>query len=286
MQKLLHLLSESSSLPITTCDAIKPYTIDRPLNTYPDPDLIKHNKHADKEYLVEDEINIHDEFPFILNVTLEDYGLLEDNMFINDFDDGRGLTYNVIDYKERLSTIEMRGVLTGSYAEIDLDAICRLNIEGISKEDYEKLPLHETLAIEAYLLEQEASYKMAFFTYFSAAEAIVRLKTDQIKLEIYPELEHAIEHLPLTDKVRIAAKHTFETAQLDTLPLWGGLMGLVKDCNSIRNEIAHGLIRRSLTSEDVAEAAACYIVLKQALINGLSSMPKIVKIYKPQKRRR
>lgn len=283
MQNLLQLLSEKSYLPLTTCDAIKSHTIDRPLSTYPDPNLIKHDKYADKEYFLEDEINIHDEFPFILSVTLENYGYLEDDVFTSDFQDGRGIKYDISKYNQRLSTIEMRGILTGGYAEIDFDATCRLAIEGISKKDYDNLPLHESLAIEAYLLAQESNYKMAFFTYFSAAEAILRLKTDKIKTELYPELEYAIEHLPLLDKARIAARHKFETADLNTLPLWGELMGLVKSCNSTRNEIAHGLIKATLTSENVANAAACYIVLKQALINGLSSMPKIVSIYKPKK---
>ncbi|NWF06710.1 hypothetical protein HX810_03350 [Pseudomonas salomonii] len=285
MDKLLELLNADPTLPLSTIQAIKTYSTQQYLDTHPDTALISHDKHTDKEYFVESDISLHDEYPFLLDATLEDYGFTFEDEMINDLDDGRGLRYKIHSINQRLSRIELRGILSGGYSEMDTVAKCKLSIRAITKKDYKKLDLYESLAIDAYLLEKEGNFKMAFFTYFSAVESIVRHKTDIIKSESYPELQHAIEHLPFGDKIRISGKHTFETDQIATIGIWGSLTKIANDCNTLRNEIAHGLSSKTFKLADAQKAAACYIVVQQALLNRIETMPALVKKYKVNKRR-
>lgn len=284
MKILLELLSENSELPTSTITAIKYHTIEKPLNTYPNTNLISHDKHVDKEYFVEDQLELHEEFPIIFGADLTEFGFAFEGELHTDLGDTRGLRYDVHGVDKRLAVIELRGVLTGGYGEMDEDALCRIKVRAISKADYIGLSLHETLAIEAHLLEAEGNYKMAFFTYFSAAEAALRIKTDKVKGEIYDELRGSLEHLSLDDKIKIAGKHTFKTKDFTTIPLWGDYMGAIRDCKTVRNDIAHGLKAKTFTRADVGKSAACYIITQQALLNGLSSMKDIINIYKPKKK--
>lgn len=286
LKSLLELLSENSELPIHSITTVMLHEIERTLNTYPDPDIISHDKHTDKEYFLEDEFDLHDEFPFILSAYINEFGFHFDGELFQDLGQGRDLRYSIHDINKRLAQIKLRGVLNGGYGEIDEEAVCRIKILAISKSEYAALSLHETLAIEAYLLLTEGNYKMAFFTYFSAAEAALRVKIDIIKSEIYEELHNSIEHLAFDEKIRIAGKHTFKTKELCTVPLWGDFMGILRDCKTTRNSIAHGLKAKVFIREDVDKAAACYIVTQQALLNGSRSMKDIVNIYKPKKRKR
>lgn len=285
MEKLLELLDADPTLPLSTIKAIGTYSIQYYLNTHPDAGLISHNKHTDKEYFIETDISLHEEYPLLLNAELEDFGFTFDDEMFRDFEDGRGLKYKIHKINQRLSTLELRGVLSGGYAEMDEEAKCELSIRAISQEDYKSLELHESLAIDAYLLKTEGNYKMAFFTYFSAVESIVRHKTDTIKNESYPELRHAIEHLPFGDKIKISGKHTFETDEIATIPIWGSLTNIANSCNTLRNEIAHGLSSKVFRLADAQKAAACYIVVQQALLNRIESMPTLIKQYKTQKKR-
>ena len=285
MEKLIKLLEADPTLPLSTIQAIRTYSTQQYLDTHPDAGLISHNKHTDKEYFVESEISLHDEYALLLHAELEDYGFTFDDELIRDLEDGRGLKYEIHRINQRLSKIELRGVLSGSYAEMDAEAKCDLSIRAITQEDYKTLKLHESLAIDAYLLKKEGNYKMAFFTYFSAVESIVRHKTDAIKNESYPELRHAIEHLPFGDKLKISGKHTFETDDITTIPIWGPLTNTANSCNTLRNEIAHGLSSKSLRLADAQKAAACYIVVQQALLNRVESMPTLIKQYKTKKNR-
>ena len=285
MNKLVDLLSNNSALPLTTINSIKHYTIERHLNTYPDTDLISHNKHADKEYFIEDEISLHENYPILLDASLMEYGFSFEDELLDDLEDGRGLKYKIHQIDQRFSAIRMRGVLSGSYAEIDADARCKLAIRAISKSDYKNLELHESLAIDAYLLEIEANYKMAFFTYFTAIESIVRLKTDRIKSETYQELGHAIEHLSLKEKIKISGKHTFPTIEISKISIWGAFTDLVTACNAARNDIAHAVNPRDFTRLDVKQAAACYMMTQQVLLNTLQSMKEVINVYAPKKKK-
>lgn len=285
MNKLVDLLSKNKALPLTTISSIKHYTTDHHLNTYPDTDLISHDKHVDKEYFIEDEISLHEEYPILLDASLMEYGFSFEDELFDDLEDGRGLKYKIHQIDQRFSVIRMRGVLSGSYAEMDADAKCKLDVRAISKDDYKNLQLHESLAIDAYLLETEANYKMAFFTYFTAIESIVRLKTDKIKGETYQELSHSIEHLPLKEKIKISGKHTFPDVEIAKVPIWGAFTNLVTICSAARNDIAHALKNKDFTHLDVKHAAACYMITQQVLLNKLQTMEEVIEVYAPKKRK-
>lgn len=285
MDELLELLENDRTLPIRTIKALGSHTVKRSLNLYPDPDLIKHDKHVDKDYMVEDTLDLHGDYPFILNARLEDYGYPDGRNLLKEFSAFRGINYDFGSLDQRRSKIHLRGVLTGGYPEMDIDIVCRVNVHAIDSENYAELELHESLAIEAYLLEQETNYKLALFMYFSAAESILRNIMEELKKYVSNEEAKKIEHCALNEKAKIAGKHTFKVDDLKQLPIWGSLMGLLKSSTLLRNKIAHPQKAQTITREDADMAAALYIITQHVFIQKISKMNDVINACNPKKRK-
>ncbi|MEN5243192.1 hypothetical protein [Pseudomonas atacamensis] len=249
MNKLLELLENDRTLPIRTIKALGSHTVKMPLNLHPDSDLIKHDKHVDKDYVVEDTLDLNDDYPFILNARLDDYGYPNGKNLFKEFSAFRGIRYDLGSLDQRRSKINLRGVLTGSYPEMDIDIVCRVKIHAINSDDYAELELHESLAIEGYLLEQETNYKLALFMYFSAAESILRNIIEELKKDASKEEAKKLEHYALAEKAKIAGKYIFEVDDLKQLPIWGSLMGLLKSSTNLRNKITHAQKTHTITRE-------------------------------------
>ncbi|MGY2956560.1 hypothetical protein ACVWWT_001769 [Pseudomonas sp. TE6349] len=285
MNKLLELLENDRTLPIRTIKALRSHTIKMPLNLHPDSDLIKHDKHVDKDYVVEDTLDLNDDYPFILNARLDDYGYLNGKNLLKEFSDFRGIRYDLSSLDQRRSKINLRGVLTGSYPEMDIDIFCRVKIHAINSDDYAELELHESLAIEGYLLEQETNYKLALFMYFSAAESILRNIIEELKKDASKEEAKKLEHYALAEKAKIAGRYIFKVDDLKQLPIWGSLMGLLKSSTNLRNKIAHAQKTHTITREDADMAAILYIITQHIFIRKASSLIDIIKASKPKKKK-
>lgn len=285
MKKLLELLENDRTLPIRTIKALGPHTVKMPLNLHPDSDLIKHDKHVDKDYMVEDALDLHDDYPFILNARLDDYGYPNGKILLKEFGAFRGIKYDLSSLDQRRSKIYLRGVLTGSYPEMDIDIVCRVKIHAIDGEEYAELELHESLAIEGYLLEQETNYKLALFMYFSAVESILRNIIEELKKDASKEDAKKLEHYSLNEKAKIAGKYIFGVDDLKQLPIWGSLMGLLKSSTILRNKIAHAQKMHAVTREDADMAAALYIITQHIFIRKASSMSDIINACKPKRKK-
>lgn len=277
MQKIIEKLANGSISHLDLIKEICTHSVRVRISTYPDPDLIQHDKFSDKEYFLEDEIDLSKSYAVIFNVALNDYGFNVDGDLHTDLGDERGLKYEIHRINERQRKVELRGVLKGGYTEIDLEAYADIDIYAISKKDYANLSLYKQLAVDAYLLESESNIKMAFFTYFSAIESIVRFKLDAIQLSIHSELHDALEHLSLDDKIRIVAKESFKTKELSSVPIWGEYQGLLREVKKIRNLIAHGKLEQEISLIDLHKCIACYIVTFCFSLKKLTTFKDILK---------
>lgn len=280
MQKIIQGVSEGSISPLDLINGIGEHSELVKISTYPDPDLIMHDKYSEKEYFLEDKLDFSERYSVIFNAYIGEYGFSYDDELYRDLGDDRGLSYEIHSLNERQREVELRGVLRGGFPEIDTDAKANINLVGLLNTDYPNLSLYEELAIDAYLLETEENIKMAFFTYFSAIEAIVRHRLDVIQENIYTELHEALEHLSLDLKVRIVAKDSFSTLDLQTIPIWGEFQGILRDVKKIRNLIAHGKLEHEVTLMDLNKCISCYIVLYCFSFKNLTSFNEIIKSFK------
>lgn len=280
MQKIIQGISDGSILHLDLIEEIGEHSERVTINTYPDPDLIRHDRFSLKEYFLEDDIDLSSDYSFIVNANLEDYGFVIDGDLHTDLGDERGLSYEIEEVNERQRKVTLRGILQGDYSDIDMDAEADICITGLLKSDYVNLSLYKELAIDAYLLESENNIKMAFFTYFSAMEAIIRSKLDVIQLKIHTELHDALEHLALDLKVKIVAKESFATDDLKQVPIWGEFQGLLREVKKIRNLIAHGKLENEITVIDLNKCIACYVVLFCFTYKNLTTFETIIKAFK------
>ncbi len=279
MKIIIEGISDGSIKHLSLIDEISEYLEEVKVSTYPDPDIIGHDKFSDKEYFLSDEIDFDESYSVIFDVILNECGFIVDGELYDDLGDDRGLSYEISRVNRRLRKVSLQGVLRGGYSEIDEEAIAKVSLQAISNKDYLKLNLYKELAVDAYLLEQEANVKMAFFTYFSAMEAIIRYKLDTIQEGIYAELHDALEHLSLDDKVRIVAKNCFNTDDLKTVAIWGEFQGALRDIKKTRNLMAHGKLEQEISLEDLYKCIACYVVVYCFSLKNCKSFKEIKRCF-------
>lgn len=279
MLRIINEISGGKISHLKLIDEITDYSDHVKVSTYPDPNLVQHDKFTDKEYFLEDEIDFSENYSVIFDADLEDYGFNVDDELLTDLGDERGLSYGIHRINERQRKVELRGILKGGYSDISEEAIAKVNLHAISKENYLKLDLFKELAIDAYLLESESNIKMAFFTYFSAIEAVIRYSLDIIQQDIYTELHDALEHLSLDDKVRIVAKKSFNTNELSRVAIWGEYQGALREVKKIRNLIAHGKLEAEVTKNDLQKCIACYVVTYCFSLKGCKTFDEIRNVF-------
>lgn len=280
MQKLIRGISDGSICHLSLIDEISEYSEEVTVSTYPDPNLVTHDKFTDKEYFLEDEMDFSEYYSVIFKADIDDYGFNVDGELLVDLGDERKLSYVLHRINERQRKIELRGILKGGYSDIDEEAIAKLRIKAVTKESYLTLDLFKELAIDAYLLEAESNIKMAFFTYFSAMEAVIRYRLDEIKKGVYTELHDALEHLSLDAKVRIVAKNSFSTYDLASVAIWGEYQGALRNAKRIRNLIAHGKLDTEISNLDLQRCIACYVITYCFSFKGCTTFNDIRAVFK------
>ncbi|PTT01737.1 hypothetical protein [Pseudomonas sp. HMWF006] len=79
-------------------------------------------------------------------------------------------------------------------------------------------------------MEKRGDVKLSFFTYFTELEAFITLELEYYKKGLHPELYHALEHLSIDEKIRIATKEAcmIEIEDLKKISVWGNLMEELK----------------------------------------------------------
>lgn len=218
-------------------------------------------KSQEQHYSLKESIYLHDDFENLLHVKLLDYGSkfeedrLERNIGSSDREPLE-LKISEIDYKHQKVVLE--GGIYGDLLHASAnDPIAKFLIAGFKPGDYKKLDLYKTLTCEAYLLESRGDTKLSFFTYFTAIESFAALKIQDYKSSVHPELHHALEHLSLDDKIKIAGRESCSTDDLSTIPAWGDVIGEFKKAQKLRNKIAHAHSRVEVSTEQVDSVFYC-----------------------------
>ena len=157
-----------------------------------------------------------------------------------------------------------------------------LEIFGLKAADLTDLKLYQELLLEGYLLEIEKSYRMAFFSYFTAIEAYVSETLESIKENLFPELHEPLENLQLDHKVRIIARDSLKTNDLNSIKFWGEFAGLLRDLKNKRNNIAHGKSKEVISIEVVNDCFACLLVLISFSEYGKKTLEEIRQLAYPK----
>jgi hypothetical protein len=277
LEKLVKAISENKISIIHLVDELKTYQITEKLRCHPNFDIVTYEKGINKEYFLEDKVDFSAKYSFINDIELTNFGVLVDGELYQELDESAYLNYEISRTNLRARTVELQGTLKGSGADFDHPVIGEFEIHAISNADYLSLPLYKDLLLEGYLLEAENNIKMAFFTYFSSIEALLRESLEDVKATLYTELHEALEHLQLDSKVRIVAKDVFNTQDLASIKLWGGFMGALKDVKTLRNQIAHGIFEGMIQVTELQKCKACLIVLHIIIQSKLTTMEQIMK---------
>jgi len=268
MKSIKQNFERNKFLPLFVISKLHAYDERASLLIKPDFDISSYEGPVDKEYALREEIDLSNKYKYIFDVNLEDFGYLvedDDTLYKEKGNSGEGrINYQIDNINNRERIVRLKGVLFGSGYDIGsefLDTIAELNIIGLSYDDSVDLKLYQELLLEGHLLELEKSFRMSFFSYFTAIEAFVSESLENIKINIPTELHDSLERLSLDDKVRILAKERFETSDFIKIKLWGQFSGLLKSIKDKRNKIAHGKCNIEITQDDVTNCFICASVL-------------------------
>jgi hypothetical protein len=218
-------------------------------------------KHQDQHYSIREHLYLKDDFEVILHATLLDYGAdlgedqLEKNIGSSESEPLQ-LKLSEIDHKNQRIILE--GGIYGDLLHASSNSpIAKLVVAGFKPGTYKKLELYKTLICEAYLLEVRGDRKLSFFTYYSAIESFISLKIQDYKEKLHAELHHALEHLSLDQKLKIAGREVCEVEDLSKIPVWGDMMGEFSKAQALRNKIAHAHSKVEITSDQLDSMFYC-----------------------------
>jgi len=286
MIKLREKLDQNKLLPIYLFSKLRIYKERVRLSLYPDSNLNKYDGLTDKEYFLTEELNLSETYQLIFRVDLKDFGYIVDGyeeLWREKDDGGLGKLHfqiDKVDYRER--KVRLNGSLFGNSEDLDSKAAADIEIFGLKAADLTDLKLYQELLLEGYLLEIEKSYRMAFFSYFTAIEAYVSETLESIKENLFPELHEPLENLQLDHKVRIIARDSLKTNDLNSIKFWGEFAGLLRDLKNKRNNIAHGKSKEVISIEVVNDCFACLLVLISFSEYGKKTLEEIRQLAYPK----
>ncbi|MHA7685080.1 hypothetical protein [Cupriavidus sp. PET2-C1] len=240
-------------------------SVRRSFSVDPDYDFNTYEGFTEKEYFIRDAADLKDEFKYVFDVELEDYGYDFDGELLKEKNnEGTGrLSLQLNRRSLRSLAIELEGSIFGSGADfggMHDDPVAELVVIGVDSQ--QRLELFEELLLEAYSLELEVNHRVSFFTYFTAIEAFATALLKPVQDSIPAELHDALERLQLDDKLRIVAKEAFNTVDLASIKIWGDFCGLFRSLKEKRNQIAHGQGIVSVNQSDVDDVflMACTLI--------------------------
>lgn len=253
MKDFMNKIDESKLPAIAKMAPLEFFQEEEPFDVHPDYDVNTYQGPIIKEYYISDEIDLSEKYRYILSCNLDDYGWAGFDMRNRLSEDGSGtlrLKLSFSDHRARKIVVE--GSLLGSSYEIanpDLDPTAVLTVHGVKQGVV--LSIFQDLLLDAYSLEDEGNLRVAFFSYFTALEALVTSELEHYKLILHSELHYALEHLQLDEKIRIFAKESMSVDDLNSIPSWGHFSGTLRELKEKRNKIAHGQNLVNISQEDV-----------------------------------
>jgi len=266
--KLLEKAILKDKLPaLSLILGMKSYKVESSLGLENDEDATPFEKSEEKRYVLKESIYLSDEFKYILDVELTDYGYKIDSVdefgkMISDYSEDLFYEIDVLDLKEGI--IHLKGIVYGDILSLSSgqDFAAVLCVTGLKEKDLkDQISLFQELIMEAYSLEISGNEKMSFFSYFSAIEALLTESLELFKPHLYGELHEALERLIVDDKIRIACKEALNLRDLNRVKLWGQFMGEFKIVKKIRNDIAHGKRNEPISHQEVNKCFLCLSVL-------------------------
>ena len=247
-------------------------------------DITEYDKGTTKDYYYKSELDLSEKFAYCLHTAYLDAGFdphesgeLQDAL--NEEHHGK------ITALEGHSNLRMRQmVIEGSVRASSMDfgildtypCYAKISVLGIPAKT--ELTIFQELVLEAYALQHENNERVAFFTYFTALEALVSAKLAVIAKGLFEELHYALEHLPLEHKVRVIFKH-YAGAKFAKLPIYSELQGLLSDVKKKRNDLAHGKTVVKISDDDVVDILCVILVLVGYTEVKLDTFVKIRKHY-------
>ncbi|PQK93309.1 hypothetical protein [Pantoea ananatis] len=216
-------------------------SIIQPLSLDIDEKITPYEKSVIKDYAIKEVHYFERHYDYLISIDIKDYGLRQDDgEYSPHYNDGElKLDIDSIDHKSLQVTL--KGSLFGdTNYDSSMGGEVVYDIVGIKLGQFKNLKTEEHLVIEGERLYDEGNYKMAFFMFFSAVESLINSHIDKYLPKVHSELHYSVEYLSLEDKLRVAAKEALNVSDLNTVGVWGKIMGTFNSSKNKRNLIAHG----------------------------------------------
>lgn len=221
---------------------------------------------SDRDYILWQFEEIGEDWTFLLDVKLTDYGYDIDDLVDGEYwpkstSDYQGYLRYSLEFVDRFSgRLAFRGFLNGSSAELDFSILLKLSIFGHRQQG----PLGfagETLA-EGYAFELEKRWKQAFFCYFSALESMLDIHRRQVNFfledsNVIPENERLRDKLSKVTSARLH-RNNFD---LSKVGFWGWLRSQFVTLEALRNAIAHNEPHKPIYRQAAAEIFVIFAIV-------------------------
>lgn len=260
MKDLQRKIEENKLLPIFKLSKIKVYSDEVNLSNQPDYDISEYDGLSEKEYALDETIDLSESYLYLFNAEL----LAVENRADDEVFDLENVEYFIRKLNKRDREIEFKGKLVGGSFDIGSEfyaTVAEIELIGLRPSDADDLDIYQELILEGYLLELEKNYKMSFFTYFTAIDSFVNDELEDIKNDAFSELHDCISFLSLKDKIRVLVKSSLNEADLNSLKIWSTFSGLMKELTGVRNSIAHGKRHSDVSLEMVSKSFLLLAIL-------------------------
>ncbi len=229
-----------------------------------DDSVTRFEKAYIKDYALKEVFSFSERFGYMFDFELIDYGYPESKDYlVKNYGNGE-LILKISDYDFKNSEVTLTGGICADIMALSDSGIAKFKVWGINKDALKYLKVYQELILEAERLYDEDSYKMSFFVYFSAIEAVILSHVELYKDKIHPELHDALEYLSLDEKLKLAVRESYIGKDFTQAETWGEMMGGVRSVKDKRNLIAHGR-KVEVNEDDVKDVLLCLVFIVGAL---------------------
>jgi hypothetical protein len=241
----------------------------------PDYEAVAYAGMDDRDYPLWQTERIGDDWLFLHEVDLDDYGYDVDDVIDNQElpksttgDSDMGSVRYEVEFVDRFACrLFLRGHLKGASHELLLDILLRFNVLGYRRSGMLGYA-GETLA-EGYAFELEGRSKQAFFCYFSALESLLEVRRRAFNALQTPGADSIPENERLPEKLRLLVVAALPPGHpgLNRVSYWGWLKGRFARMERQRNAVAHNEPHDPITTADATDAFVVFAIAA-AILHG------------------
>ncbi|NEH55529.1 hypothetical protein GR198_07180 [Rhizobium leguminosarum] len=240
--------------------------VERSTEILPDFDFVSYGGLTDKDYPVLEEFSFSDQFTFIHELELHDYGYGSDHPDQADWNhdlfkwtsgsvsrgDAGILNLRILSVDRFACRAVVHGTLQGSSMEMNMDVLFRFKIVGFVPGRHDLGYAAEAVA-EALSFESEGKMKQAFFGYFAALDSFI--ESERLRINKGRDESTVIKtEQKLKQKLDIVVKEAIGTQiALNDVKIWGDVKNVFSKCEDLRNRIAHNEPSKAISKVDVDE---------------------------------